>query len=67
MKAPLVKACGCGRLYTRAQWDALAYVGPWDDETELFELRNCACGSTLALSLGASPKLGEGKTEPVPA
>lgn len=41
------KACKCcGRTITRAQWDALPLVHPhWEGLT----LRNCTCGSTLAV------------------
>lgn len=47
---PDFKRCGCGRLYTAEAWQALPYVGVQrlDDEPDL-ELRNCACGSTLAI------------------
>lgn len=50
----LSKRCGCcGREYTRVTWDLLPLVGiqvvpGWMD----LELRNCACGSTLALERG---------------
>lgn len=44
-----LKACACGRSYTRKQWDALPYVGENVDELERLELRNCRCGSTIAL------------------
>jgi CheY-like chemotaxis protein len=41
----IVKVCGCGRSYTRSQWRALAFRGTMEGA----ELRNCACGSSLAL------------------
>ncbi len=54
----IVKVCGCGKRYTRAQWLKLKYVGvmkttdhepghaPRYYETEL---RDCPCKSTLAI------------------
>ena len=56
--APLdapVKACGCGRSYSREQWGALDYAGTQDDGSEVVELRNCTCGSTLGVVVGPSP------------
>jgi CheY-like chemotaxis protein len=41
----LVKRCGCGREHTRAGWKALRLCGEMGD----VELRNCVCGSSLAL------------------
>ncbi|HEY3819006.1 MAG TPA: response regulator [Polyangiaceae bacterium] len=41
----VVKRCGCGREYTRAQWGALAFCGTMQGT----ELRNCPCGSSIAL------------------
>lgn len=48
-----MKRCsGCGREFTRAQWDELEYVGPMDDGFEGLELRNCPdCDSTIAIVL----------------
>jgi len=44
------KKCSCGLAYTKAQWDQLYYVGQqkfdWGEEQEL---RNCVCGSTMAI------------------
>ena len=45
------KACGCGLSYDVAAWSALPLVGVQRDEVEALEMRNCACGSTLAVSL----------------
>jgi CheY-like chemotaxis protein len=42
---PIVKTCGCGRAFTMPQWKALAPCGRMGD----MELRNCWCGSSLAL------------------
>lgn len=53
--ATTVKRCGCGRLYGEAEWRKLPRAGTMTtpaDETgpeETLELRNCACGSTLAI------------------
>jgi len=49
----LVKKCGCGREYNAADWRELEYVGASDDGVESIELRNCACGSTLAVNVEA--------------
>jgi hypothetical protein len=45
----MVKRCGCGRCFTRAQWRELQYVGAQVDDIETLELRNCPCGSTIAV------------------
>jgi hypothetical protein len=44
-----LKRCGCGRCFTRAQWRELQYVGAQADDVETLELRNCPCGSTIAV------------------
>ena len=49
------KACGCGLIYSREAWGKLEYLGPQDDGEALLELRNCTCGSTLAVIVGPSP------------
>jgi CheY-like chemotaxis protein len=41
----VVKRCGCGREHTRRSWKSLRLVGTMEGA----ELRNCACGSTIAL------------------
>ena len=46
------KHCACGEMHTRDAWQALALVGHMTDETECIELRNCTCGSTLAIVAG---------------
>lgn len=52
--APPVKVCGCGRAHDAASWSALPLCGVQDDgEAEPYELRNCPCGSTLAVPLCA--------------
>lgn len=47
----VVKTCPCcGRSFTAAGWLALRYVGQQDDgEGGWLTLRNCRCGSTLAV------------------
>lgn len=54
------KSCTkCGRIYVSALggWCDLEYVGIQPvDQTEHLELRNCGCGSTIAVSLpGEAP------------
>jgi CheY-like chemotaxis protein len=41
----VVKRCSCGREYTRSGWVALPRIG----EMGAVELRNCVCGSSIAL------------------
>lgn len=45
----IVKTCACGRTYTRAEWNKLRLVGEQVDDVERAELRDCVCGSTIAL------------------
>lgn len=44
----VIKRCGCGREYTRSEWKALTFCGTMG----AVELRNCVCGSTVALADG---------------
>lgn len=44
---PVVKTCACGRKFTLAQWLSLPLCGQMGNT----ELRNCRCGSSLALPL----------------
>lgn len=48
---PVHKTCGCGRAFTASEWDALPFRGEQrEDGTPLvLVLRDCPCGSTLAL------------------
>lgn len=48
-----VKRCKCGRAHDHASWGLLEYVGLMEDENGVpsLILRNCPCGSTLALVL----------------
>lgn len=45
------KRCGCGRSYTAHEWRLLQFVGTMIDDVESCELRNCACGSTIAMAI----------------
>ena len=55
----VVKVCACGREHTESQWPKLESVGTMDgypadgDEPAIppIELKNCPCGSTLALEV----------------
>lgn len=49
------KRCSCGREYTRESWEALQYVGVQIDDVETFELKNCLCGSTIAVAIARPP------------
>ena len=50
----VVKVCGCGLRYTLVEWGELKLVGVQDDGVERAELRNCRCGSTIAVDIGPS-------------
>lgn len=61
-----VATCGCGLVYDRPAWERLVLVGGMDanDEehpTEILELRNCACGSTIAVIRTASAPTEESR------
>jgi hypothetical protein len=46
------KVCGrCARSFTQAEWAALPLLGVQVFPDEKLELRNCPCGSTLAVPL----------------
>lgn len=49
-----VKVCGCGMPYTAAGWNRLLLVGEMDDGVDRIEIRQCVCGSTIAVLLGPS-------------
>lgn len=49
-----MKTCSCGKRYNEAEWKRLPLVGEQDDGVERLELRNCSCGSTIAIVLGPS-------------
>ena len=49
---PPFKRCACGNQYTMAQWNMLRLVGHQDydeDGDNKLELRDCTCGSTIAV------------------
>jgi len=47
-----IKTCACGRSYTEASWAELPRVGLMSDgEGGVITMRNCTCGSTLAIEL----------------
>jgi hypothetical protein len=45
----VTKKCGCGRVHTQEGWKQLPFVGVMHEDC--LELRNCPCGSTIALPL----------------
>lgn len=46
----IIKSCACGQTFVQAQWEKLDLVGtPVYEWGEKQELRNCVCGSTLAI------------------
>jgi hypothetical protein len=50
-----VKHCACGRSISPDSWGRLRLVGTTGNGRgigEVLELRNCACGSTLAKPIG---------------
>jgi CheY-like chemotaxis protein len=70
LPADVVKRCTCGREYTRAQWLALPRCGRMNlaRRGSVVEVRNCPCGSSMALPLDESGASDEGGTElPRPA
>lgn len=49
-----VAKCACGKAHTLKDWHGLPIVGLQADvdDGEALELRNCRCGSTLAVKCG---------------
>lgn len=47
-----IKRCSCGKMYTHREWYSLPLCGVGGDEVEKLELRNCSCGSTIAVIIG---------------
>ena len=47
-----IKTCGCGRTYTRDEWESLPFGG-WmgDGDRDAQELRHCACRSTISVGV----------------
>jgi hypothetical protein len=64
----IIKECSCGRSYLSGSWRALRLIGYIDNGRdaagEVLELRNCTCGSTIALDFGdlppSTPRPGRG-------
>lgn len=51
-----MKICPCCAIeYTSVQWDALPFVGNQLDGDGMIELRNCSCGSTIAIEVNMGP------------
>ncbi len=48
------KMCTCGRTFDARAWAKLALCGTLEDDAETLELRNCPCGSTLAIVLAVA-------------
>jgi len=47
------KGCACcGTSWWPTGWRALRCIGVIEDEIERLELRNCRCGTTLAMAIG---------------
>jgi hypothetical protein len=51
LAAPWRKTCSCGIAYDLAGWKALPFKGIQPDPEEPLELKDCACGSTMAVVL----------------
>lgn len=50
----IMKECACGRSFTEDEWLLLPFVGKsgtddGDPDPIVIELRNCPCGSTIAI------------------
>jgi hypothetical protein len=43
------KQCGCGREHSAEAWETLHLVGEQTTDVETLEMRNCQCGSTIAV------------------
>ncbi|HEY2514001.1 MAG TPA: hypothetical protein VGI39_24210 [Polyangiaceae bacterium] len=51
----ILKTCSCGRAISPESWGRLPLIGTADNGRgigELLELRNCTCGSTVAIAIG---------------
>lgn len=64
---PILKECrNCCRDYSRAEWETLPLIGvqtiPGDEHCfpESYAMRNCLCGSTLAMILEPAPPTDRG-------
>ena len=48
-RGPPIKSCMCGNAFSAYTWKLLPRVGYHKDWAEKLELRNCPCGSTIAI------------------
>ncbi len=52
MPAQFPKVCRCCQSsHTPAGWESLPFKGVYRDEEKALEMRDCGCGSTLAVVL----------------
>lgn len=50
----ILRSCRlCGARHHASDWLRLKYVGVQSDDVESLELRNCRCGTTLAVVIHA--------------
>jgi hypothetical protein len=54
----IIKNCGCGRSYTRAEWAKLPDATVYDLEGVTLEQRRCLCGSHIVIVIAG--ELAEG-------
>ena len=48
---PWPKACGCGEIWSRAEWPELTPIGRYDAGSDgWIELRSCVCGASLVVT-----------------
>jgi len=50
-----IKQCACGESYTKAEWKELRFVGEQKLDDGKLELRDCVCGSTIAIRKAEKP------------
>lgn len=55
--AEVLKSCACGRRFNLAEWQTLPGGTRAIQGGELYEVRHCACRSTLYVPLEADPKV----------
>ncbi len=59
-KEKTIKKCSCRKKYTLSAWEELKYVGKMKGvDSEVAELRDCSCGSTLMLLISQIKKEGK--------
>ncbi len=49
------KSCACGRSYAAEEWLELPGCGRQGDGVDILDLRNCSCGSTMAVLVSDLP------------